>query len=133
MLNKAELMMNTFFHNPGFTQIILKPCLCPSFPPEPNKVTNLIKTNVTETSVSLVWNKPAGNVDFYLVEVHGLQPHRELQSFPSDTESAEVLALTPGNLYTFTVFSRVQDKSNKSEESHIMAYTSESMTHAVLL
>ncbi len=87
---------------------------------------------MTETSVSLIWNKPAGNLDFYLVEVHGLQPYRELQSFQSHTESSKVLGLTPGNLYTFTVRSGVKDESQWSEESHIMTYTSESMTHAVL-
>ncbi|XP_030609420.1 uncharacterized protein LOC115797085 [Archocentrus centrarchus] len=36
-----------------------------SFYTTPNKVTNLTITKVTEGSVSLSWNKPDGNLDFY--------------------------------------------------------------------
>lgn len=80
---------------------------------------------MTETSVSLSWNKSAGNVDFYLIEVEGRQNQ-------SDTEGIEVGDLTPGSANTFKVLSGVQDKSTWSEESSITAYTSEFISHTTL-
>ncbi|XP_034757264.1 receptor-type tyrosine-protein phosphatase eta [Etheostoma cragini] len=82
---------------------------------KPHKVESLSVTNVTETSVFLRWNKPAGNLDFYIIKGQGGEQIR------SDTESKEVDSLIPGNLYTFTVHSVVNDKW--SEGCHITKYT----------
>ncbi|KAA8579124.1 hypothetical protein FQN60_007244 [Etheostoma spectabile] len=82
---------------------------------KPHKVENLSVTNVTETSVFLRWNKPAGNLHHYLIKVQGGEQIR------SDTESKEVDSLIPGNLYTFTVHSVVSDKW--SEGYNIIEYT----------
>lgn len=84
----------------------------------PNKVENLSAT-VTETSISLSWSKPAGNVDFYLTKVQG-QEFRK-----NKTESIDVPDLISGSLYTITVRSGVADESIWSEESSISVYTSE--------
>ncbi|XP_044039675.1 receptor-type tyrosine-protein phosphatase eta-like isoform X3 [Siniperca chuatsi] len=86
----------------------------------PNKVENLKVTKVTETSVSLSWNKAAGNVDFYLIQVKDEQIQNNTES---KTEGIDVNNLIPGSLYTFTVKSGVQDKSRWSEESNITKYT----------
>lgn len=83
----------------------------------PNKVENLKATSVTETSVHLSWSKPAGNVDFYLIEVQGGE------QFQSNTQDKEVGNLIPGNCYTFTVLAGVNDSSTWSEESNITKYT----------
>ena len=84
---------------------------------EPNKVTNLNVTKVTDTSVSLSWNKPSGHVDFYQVEVHGV-------TSLNTTEGSEVGGLTPGISHMFTVRSGLWNDSAWSEASHITAYTS---------
>lgn len=85
----------------------------------PNKVQNLRVTLVNEDSITLSWNRPAGNVDFYLIQVGGQQNR-------SSTEGILVGDLTPGMAYTFTVLSGVQNGSTRSDESSITQYTSES-------
>lgn len=88
----------------------------------PNKVENLTVSAVTETFLSLVWDKPPGNVDFYLVEVDGRQNR-------SISEGAQFGDLTPGHSYTFRVLSGVQDEVTWSEESTITAFTSGLTSH----
>ncbi|XP_049922853.1 receptor-type tyrosine-protein phosphatase eta-like [Epinephelus moara] len=83
----------------------------------PDKVSNLTATIVTETSVHLSWNRPAGNVDFYLIKVQDTDWNK------SKTESQGVDKLTPGTCYTFTVISGVLDGSTWSEETSIELYT----------
>ncbi|XP_034413702.1 receptor-type tyrosine-protein phosphatase eta-like [Cyclopterus lumpus] len=87
-----------------------------AFYTKPNKVENLAVTTVTETSVFLNWNPPAGNVDSYLIEVQG---EKRIQN---KTEGNEVCGLTPGTVYTFTVFAGVGNNI-WSEESNITEYT----------
>ncbi|XP_039997489.1 receptor-type tyrosine-protein phosphatase eta-like [Xiphias gladius] len=87
-----------------------------TFYTQPNKVKNLNVTNVKETSVSLSWDKPGGNVDFYLTKANG-------QKIEKNTVGSEVDNLIPGNLYTFTVLVGVEDRSTWSEECSISAYT----------
>ena len=70
------------------------------------------------TSVRLSWNKPAGNLDFYLVKVQGGKEIRSVK------EGAEVGGLIPGTLYKFTVLSGVEGNSTWSEESNITERTS---------
>nr|XP_020484803.1 receptor-type tyrosine-protein phosphatase eta-like [Labrus bergylta] len=82
----------------------------------PNKVDNLNAFNVTETSISLSWDKPDGNVDIYLI-------HYQNKQNESKTEGIVVYGLKPGHLYTFTVFSGASDRSTQSEESTITKYT----------
>ncbi|XP_070711322.1 uncharacterized protein [Pempheris klunzingeri] len=86
-----------------------------SFYTTPNKVENLTVTNVTENMISLRWNKPDGSVDFYLVDVQGVESKIK-------TESKEIDDLIPGRLYTISVLSGVGE-STRSEESNITRYT----------
>ncbi|XP_034532726.1 fibronectin [Notolabrus celidotus] len=63
----------------------------------PNKVENLIASNVTETSISLSWNKPAGGVDFYLIEQQGVKDRStwsEEASINQHTKPGKVSDLT---------------------------------------
>ncbi|XP_075906774.1 receptor-type tyrosine-protein phosphatase eta [Nelusetta ayraudi] len=87
-----------------------------SFSIIPNKVENLDVSMVTENSLSLVWTKPSGKVDFYWVEVDG----RRIKSL---LEDVQVEGLTPGCSYTIRVQSGVQDAKNLSAESTITAFT----------
>ncbi|XP_034425247.1 receptor-type tyrosine-protein phosphatase H-like [Hippoglossus hippoglossus] len=87
-----------------------------TFYTKPNKVPNLNVTMVTETSVSLSWNKPSGHVDFYQVEVHGVKRSET-------TEGSEVDGLTPGISHTFTVLSGLLNDPAWSEASHITTAT----------
>nr|XP_020441557.1 receptor-type tyrosine-protein phosphatase eta-like [Monopterus albus] len=87
-----------------------------SFYTKPGQVKNLKDTMVTDTSITLSWNKPDGNVDFYLIEFNN-------RLINSSTTNTTVVDLTPGNLYTFTVTSRVADNSLWSEESRTNVYT----------
>lgn len=72
---------------------------------------------VKEYTLSLVWTKPSGNVDFYQVETDG----RKIQSL---LENVEIRDLTPGRSYTITVKSAVLDGKNLSAESTITTFTS---------
>ncbi|XP_045898399.1 receptor-type tyrosine-protein phosphatase eta, partial [Micropterus dolomieu] len=85
----------------------------------PNKVEILNVTMVTETSVSLSWDKPAGGTVSYIINVQG----EKNQSIQTNLISYTVNSLIPGNLYTFTVTSEVEDKSQRSEGFNIMKYT----------
>lgn len=87
-----------------------------SFTITPNKVENLKVSMVTENSLSLVWTKPSGKVDFYQVEVDG----RRIKSL---LEDVQVEDLTPGCSYTIRVQSGVQDGKNLSADSTITAFT----------
>ncbi|XP_069025884.1 receptor-type tyrosine-protein phosphatase eta [Embiotoca jacksoni] len=87
-----------------------------TFYTEPNKVIKLTVDTVTETSISLSWNKPAGNTDIYRIKV-------ESQVFETDMTVSKVESLIPGTLYTFTVQSGVRDRSKWSVESSTTAYT----------
>ncbi|XP_078131795.1 receptor-type tyrosine-protein phosphatase eta isoform X2 [Sander vitreus] len=86
-----------------------------TFYTKPNKVENLTVINVAETSVFLRWDKPVGNLDFYLIKV------QDGQKIRSDTKNKEVGSLISGNLYTFTVHSVVND--TLSEGYNTSTYT----------
>ncbi|XP_045919904.1 receptor-type tyrosine-protein phosphatase eta [Micropterus dolomieu] len=90
-----------------------------SFYTVPNKVEILNVTMVTETSVSLSWDKPAGGTVSYIINVQG----EKNQNIQTNLTSYTVNSLIPGNLYTFTVTSEVEDKSQRSEGFNIMKYT----------
>lgn len=83
----------------------------------PEKVENLRVSMVTENSLSLVWTKPSGNVDFYQVEV-------DSRGMRSDLENFQVGSLASGCSYTITVKSAVLDGKALSAESTITAFTS---------
>ncbi|XP_071400376.1 receptor-type tyrosine-protein phosphatase H-like [Centroberyx affinis] len=85
----------------------------------PGNVQNLTVTMVTETSVSMNWSRPVGNVGFYKIEVAG-QPDLENCS---TTENGTVSGLTPGDLYTFHVITGVTDKSKWAERVSATTYT----------
>lgn len=87
------------------------------FSKAPNKVENLKVSMVTENSLSLLWTKPSGKVDFYQLEVDG----RRIKSL---LEDVQVEDLTPGCSYTIRVQSGVQDGKNLSADSTITAFTS---------
>ncbi|XP_071315259.1 receptor-type tyrosine-protein phosphatase eta-like [Trachinotus anak] len=80
----------------------------------PSKVENLTVTMVTETSVFLSWDKPAGNADFYYVEFQGNRTC-------SDMVEKEVHGLRPGSSYTFTVITGVSNRL--SEALNITTHT----------
>ncbi|KAM4536972.1 receptor-type tyrosine-protein phosphatase H [Odontesthes bonariensis] len=82
----------------------------------PDKVKDLKVIEVTETTVSLGWEKPNGNWDFYRVEYPDHQKDVK-------TEGIKVEHLTPGGCYTFSIVTGVQQKSNWSEASSIAACT----------
>nr|XP_046235969.1 fibronectin [Scatophagus argus] len=82
----------------------------------PNKVENLTVTECTDVSISLAWNRSAGNVDFYLIKVQGEEKIR-------NTEDIKVGNLTSGSRYKFTVLSGVGNNSIYSEESSIEGHT----------
>lgn len=83
----------------------------------PEKVENLRVSMVTENSLSLMWAKPSGNVDFYQVEVDSRGMQRRM-------ENVQVESLTSGRSYTITVKSAVLDGKALSAESTITAFTS---------
>ncbi|XP_026154229.1 receptor-type tyrosine-protein phosphatase eta [Mastacembelus armatus] len=87
---------------------------------KPYKVQDLKCTNLTESSVTLSWNKPGGNVDFYRIVIDSGKIQSNTLRF---TEGTEVHGLMPGSLYTFSVSSGVNDSSQWSEESSITVYT----------
>lgn len=94
-----------------------------SFYTVPNKVEILSVTMVTETSVSLSWDKPAGGTVSYIINVQGEKNQNIQTNLTSYTENTTVNSLIPGNFYTFTVTSEVEDKSQRSERFNIMKYT----------
>ncbi|XP_047444839.1 receptor-type tyrosine-protein phosphatase H [Mugil cephalus] len=87
-----------------------------SFYTTPNEVRNLRVTGVKERSIVLSWDRPDGNLEFYLVKVEA----REMRAY---SETQEVDGLTPGSFYKFIVLSGVKDESTWSEESFVTAYT----------
>ncbi|XP_041420719.1 tenascin-X isoform X4 [Xenopus laevis] len=66
----------------------------------PSVIASLVIDNVTTTSVSLSWATPVGNISSYIIQVQGT-PSKELIV---NTNSSLVDELTPGNYYTFVVF-----------------------------
>lgn len=73
---------------------------------------------MTETSITLNWTKPEGNLGFYLIKT------RNLNSNTTDTQ-LEFGGLARGTCYTFTVITGVDDKSMWSEEAYVSQCTSE--------
>ncbi|XP_008281041.1 receptor-type tyrosine-protein phosphatase beta [Stegastes partitus] len=84
----------------------------------PNKVENLTVTRVTETSIDVSWEKPAGSLDFFLFKVGSSETE-----INKATNHKQVVGLIPGGSYTITVLSGVKDSSTRSEESTITVYT----------
>ncbi|XP_074518447.1 receptor-type tyrosine-protein phosphatase eta [Halichoeres trimaculatus] len=85
----------------------------------PNKVLNLKVASETETSISLNWTKPDGNVDFYVVKLED----KQIKNETVDAVDPVIKQLVPGNLHTITVLSGIKGKPELSEESEIDAYT----------
>ncbi|KAM9316128.1 tenascin-X-like [Gastrophryne carolinensis] len=80
----------------------------------PEVVKNLTIENTTTTSISLSWEKPAGNVSSYFIQILGDPSFNRTVTTTSDT----VENLTPGHFYTFLVSAQVggnvQGKSNST-------------------
>lgn len=84
---------------------------------EPGKVQNLTTSNFTTTSITLTWQQPVGNVSHYVVQMVGSS------SSNTTTQTTYMFeSLTPGNNYTFLVYSVVSNKSGQQET--ISSYTS---------
>ncbi|XP_040205587.1 titin-like [Rana temporaria] len=83
---------------------------------EPGKVQNLTTSNFTTTSITLTWQQPVGNVSHYVVQMVGSS------SSNTTTQTTYMFeSLTPGNNYTFLVYSVVSNKSGQQET--IPSYT----------
>lgn len=78
---------------------------------------------MTTTSLSLSWNKPEGNLDFYNL-TYRLVNQTMVTTAVTDT-GLKVNSLTPGTLYNFTIISEVSDGSQQSDKVNISGYTCE--------
>ncbi|XP_077343739.1 uncharacterized protein LOC143988218 isoform X2 [Lithobates pipiens] len=76
----------------------------------PGIVKNLIKENITTTSISLSWEKPDGNASSYLIQILEEPAFNRKATTTSDI----IEGLTPGNYYTFLVSSFVENVQGSS-------------------
>lgn len=87
---------------------------------DPDVITNLTTSNITTTSITLLWQTPDGNVSFYLIEMPGLFT----VYYEASTNVSVIENLTPGNLYSFRVYAVVGVPNVLGNGSNISAYTS---------
>uniref|UniRef100_A0A8C5PHQ2 Fibronectin type-III domain-containing protein n=1 Tax=Leptobrachium leishanense TaxID=445787 RepID=A0A8C5PHQ2_9ANUR len=85
----------------------------------PAPVENVSIQSITTSSISLIWPIPAGNRSSYEIQVSGTSP---LMLTP-DTKSTTVGGLKPGNLYTFTIFTKAGNDSIISDRTTLSSYT----------
>ncbi|KAJ3585376.1 hypothetical protein NHX12_014097 [Muraenolepis orangiensis] len=88
-----------------------------SFFTKPETPLNLTASYVTESSVLLSWDRPAGNLHFYQVVVRGGWSIRTLDV------QARVAGLVPGGSYTLDVFSAVDDGAVCSDPASLPVFT----------
>ncbi|OCT57637.1 hypothetical protein XELAEV_18003280mg, partial [Xenopus laevis] len=85
----------------------------------PGEVVNLTVSNITTSSVLLNWLSPLGNTSSFLIQI--------LQNTTFELKvaanSAEILGLQSGNLYTFLVCALVGEANIQGNSSEISAYT----------
>ncbi|KAM8938758.1 receptor-type tyrosine-protein phosphatase beta-like [Pelodytes ibericus] len=84
---------------------------------KPMFVNQLRADNVTSDSISLIWDKPAEYQSYYTYRV---QTTTTSSTIPINettvtSESALITNLTPGETYTFTVFTRAGDNITESQ------------------
>lgn len=93
---------------------------------EPAVVKTLSITEVTTSSVSLIWTQPEGNVTSYLLK---WTSGGHTASNTTDDTSFTIIDLTPGVQYDITVAAVAGDLTNKGEGSSRTTFTSRS-THS---
>lgn len=93
----------------------------------PNKVVKLSVTMQTNTSITLSWDRPEGNVDLYRVQYNGTEQNTSMRNV--NTSGTKIDGLNPATLYRFIVCSGVNDISKWSDESTVNEYTSEWKSH----
>uniref|UniRef100_A0A8C5R2U5 protein-tyrosine-phosphatase n=1 Tax=Leptobrachium leishanense TaxID=445787 RepID=A0A8C5R2U5_9ANUR len=87
-----------------------------SLTPEPLPVKQLRSSNVTSDSVSLIWDGPDEYKSDYSYRVQTANSSSvTLKTNTTATNQSVVTDLTPGETYTFTVFTRAADTVTESE------------------
>ncbi|KAM8938759.1 receptor-type tyrosine-protein phosphatase eta-like [Pelodytes ibericus] len=84
---------------------------------KPLPVTQVRTNNVTSNSVSLIWDKPADYQSYYTYRVQTTTTSSiiPINETTVTSESALITNLTPGETYTFTVFTRAGDNVTESQ------------------
>ncbi|XP_060931826.1 receptor-type tyrosine-protein phosphatase beta-like isoform X5 [Limanda limanda] len=83
----------------------------------PKAVTNLTVRDVTTTAIRLTWLRQSDYKPSYSYLVLALQNATEVQKNRSETESYTFSHLKPGNLYTFFVFTYVEEVKSTGENT----------------
>ncbi|XP_074490158.1 phosphatidylinositol phosphatase PTPRQ [Sebastes fasciatus] len=87
---------------------------------KPAVVRNLSVSEITTSSISLMWTKPEGNSSFYRVQWTGGNTHYSVKVTETDTNITE---LTAGVQYNFTVIAVAADNKTESEGAQTFHYT----------
>ncbi|GLD60175.1 receptor-type tyrosine-protein phosphatase eta-like isoform X4 [Lates japonicus] len=87
----------------------------------PSAVTNLTVSEVSTTAIQLTWTKQSDYKTSYSYLVIALRDNTEVQSNRTETETFTFFGLTPGQLYTFYVYT-VIERVNSTWEN-ISSYT----------
>ncbi|XP_071972734.1 receptor-type tyrosine-protein phosphatase eta-like [Engystomops pustulosus] len=84
---------------------------------EPMSVKSLQINNVTSSSVSLTWSKPDEYKTFYSyrVQTNVSSSSTMLHNTIVTSESATIMTLTPGETYTFLIYTRAADNITESD------------------
>ncbi|KAM4043753.1 uncharacterized protein ACNLHF_014024 [Anomaloglossus baeobatrachus] len=86
---------------------------------KPDVVKNLMPGIITNTSISLSWEKPDGNTSYYYIQILGDQTFNKTVTSTFDT----IDGLTPGNYYTLLVTAVVGENNMTGNRSEISLYT----------
>uniref|UniRef100_A0A671QJZ6 protein-tyrosine-phosphatase n=1 Tax=Sinocyclocheilus anshuiensis TaxID=1608454 RepID=A0A671QJZ6_9TELE len=86
---------------------------------QPEMVRNLRVTEITTSSLSLTWDEPAGNIDFFRIQWTEKRTHAT-----ATNTSYHINDLTAGVNYTFCITAVAADKSTEGETFCISHYTS---------
>ncbi|XP_016085817.1 receptor-type tyrosine-protein phosphatase eta-like [Sinocyclocheilus grahami] len=92
--------------------------VCISNYTKPDVIKKLRVTDVTKSSVSLTWNEPAGNRDFFRIQ------WSEKRKYVTTTNTSyHITGLTAGVSYTFIITAVAADNSTEGETVCISNYT----------
>ncbi|XP_016341759.1 receptor-type tyrosine-protein phosphatase eta-like [Sinocyclocheilus anshuiensis] len=95
---------------------------CISHYTKPEMVRNLRVTEITTSSLSLTWDEPAGNIDFFRIQWTEKRTHAT-----ATNTSYHINDLTAGVNYTFCITAVAADKSTEGETFCISHYTKPEM------
>ncbi|XP_069053830.1 tenascin-X-like [Lepisosteus oculatus] len=85
----------------------------------PGSITNLTASNITTSSLLLIWTAPSGNVGSYRVEVNG----PTAQSLTVSTSSVQITGLSPGSNYSLQVVAVAADNVTVGSPVSITTFT----------